>query len=404
MNINSLTTFTSPKYPHLMWVEVESSDGFKGVGETYYWPEASSSYVHEAIAPILMDGSSLCVEKLVQLFLRNRLTSGRMSLETRAFSAVECALVDIEAQRAGSCLGGFLGGTVRDKIRVYNTGGSRLSFAELEAFLSNLKSQGVNAFKITPYHQYVEETSGAYISRRDLEEARSSLFEIRDSLGPDADLMIEMGCRWQPYAARQIMQSIKDLQVLWVEDPIVVDSPQTLGDLRRECGVPLAVSEYTATIHGLTEYYRQGAVDVVMIDVGWVGGIMEARKVATIAEQHRRPVTFHDFTGPLAYILGAHMSCVTPNAFIQESATDFYSTWYLDVVDTLPDLSSGYVSPPRGKGIGVQFTEKFRSDANTQTRTSSVKSTGGSRWQTLDALGYIFAESNLLHLDRPAKT
>ncbi|MEO0399336.1 MAG: mandelate racemase/muconate lactonizing enzyme family protein [Pseudomonadota bacterium] len=400
MQIQSVTSYTSPKYPHLMWVEVETKDGFTGLGETYYWPEASSAYVHEAIAPILMDESSICVEKLVQLFLRNRLTSGRMSLETRAFSAVECALIDIEAKRAKQSLGEFLGGTVRDKIRVYNTGGSRLSFDALETFLSGLKAEGVSAFKITPYHQYVEATSGQYIGRRELEEARTNLMAMRDSLGDDVELMIEMGCRWQPYAARQIMNSIRELQVLWVEDPIVIDSPKTLGDLRRECGVPLAVSEYTATIHGLTEYYNQSAVDVVMIDVGWVGGVMEARKVATIAEQHRRPVTFHDFTGPLAYVLGAQMSCVVPNAFIQESATDFYSTWYLDVVDQLPHLNAGFVSPPTGDGVGAALTDTFKRDGQTRIQTSRQNATGGSRWQTLDALGYVFAESNLLHLDR----
>lgn len=398
MFVRDITTYTSARYPHLMWVEVTSGDGLVGFGETYYWPSAAAAYIHEAIAPILLEGKSIALEELVQLFLRNRLNSGRMSLETRAFSAIETALVDIEAQRRKQTLVEWLGGAVRDSMRVYNTGGSRFALRDLPSFLLELKAQGVTAFKITPFHHFAERTRGTYMRRADLVEARSGLRALREAVGDDVDLMIELGCRWQPYGAAQICKLLNEFDLLWIEDPIVLDSPQSLGALRKISTNPFAVSEYVATMHGLTEYYRSEAVDVVMIDVSWVGGVHEARKVAAIAESHRKPVTFHDFTGPLAYVLGSHMSSVVPNVLIQESATDFYSTWYAEVVTALPELQQGFVSPPRGLGVGTTLTDLLKRASDT-TRRSSTASSATSRWAVMDALGYIYAQSNLLHLN-----
>jgi L-alanine-DL-glutamate epimerase-like enolase superfamily enzyme len=92
-----------------------------------------------------------------------------------------------------------------------------------------------------------------------------------------------------------------------------------------------------------------------MLDLSWVGGISEARKIATMAEAYHLPVAPHDCTGPVVLIASVHVSLNAPNALVQESVRAFYSGWYQELVTELPEIRNGYIHPMTGPGLGTRL-------------------------------------------------
>ena len=115
----------------------------------------------------------------------------------------------------------------------------------------------------------------------------------------------------------------------------------------------------------------RGGAQIVVFDVGWVGGITEARKVAALAEAFERPVAPHDCTGPVVYTAATHLSMHLPNAMIQESVRAFWSGWYGELVTALPVIEDGMVAPPVGPGLGTALRPEVFERADARIRSTA---------------------------------
>jgi galactonate dehydratase len=112
------------------------------------------------------------------------------------------------------------------------------------------------------------------------------------------------------------------------------------------------------TLGGLASFrtlLEMRAARVIMFDLGWVGGITEAVRVASLAQAHDLAIAPHDCTGPVVLTASAHLVRNAPNALMQETVRAYYSGWYRDVVTEMPDISGGQISPPPGPGLGTQL-------------------------------------------------
>jgi L-alanine-DL-glutamate epimerase-like enolase superfamily enzyme len=123
---------------------------------------------------------------------------------------------------------------------------------------------------------------------------------------------------------------------------------------------------------------RDGA-RILIFDVGWVGGITTARKVAALAEAHERPVAPHDCTGPVVYAAATHLSLHLRNAILQESMRAFWDGWYREFVTALPVIERGMVSAPPGPGLGLELRpEVFEpGDVNIRSTTKEERHVTG---------------------------
>jgi galactonate dehydratase len=92
------------------------------------------------------------------------------------------------------------------------------------------------------------------------------------------------------------------------------------------------------------------AAGVVMLDLGWCGGVSEAKKIATMTEAYQLPVAQHDCTGPVVLTASTHLSINAPNAFIQETVRAYYAGWYRDLLTTLPSVADGHITRRQGRG------------------------------------------------------
>ena len=114
------------------------------------------------------------------------------------------------------------------------------------------------------------------------------------------------------------------------------------------------------------------AVDVVMLDLSWCGGLTEARKIAALAEAYARPLAPHDCTGPVALLAGLHLALHAPTAIFQEVVRAYLSTWYRDLVSDLPKIDGGRVQAPQGTGLCTKLNPAVMRRGDATVRVSGA--------------------------------
>jgi galactonate dehydratase len=135
----------------------------------------------------------------------------------------------------------------------------------------------------------------------------------------------------------------------------------------RVCG-----SENLGTRAWYREAFGRGAIDVAHFDIGWIGGISEARKIAALAETFDRPIAPHDCTGPVQLVANTHLVMSTPNALILETVRAHYRGYYQSLVMALPRIEGGFAWPMSGPGLGTKLQPDLRGRHDVTVRRSAL--------------------------------
>jgi galactonate dehydratase len=184
--------------------------------------------------------------------------------------------------------------------------------------------------------------------------------------------MVELHTLWNMPMAKRIMAALEEINPFWFEDPIRMNNADALAELARSTRVPITASETLATRAAYREFISRGAIGIVMPDLSWIGGISEARKVASYAEAHHLPVAPHDCTGPVTYTASVHLALNAPNTLVQESVRSFYSGWYKEIVTDLPQMKDGYIHPMNGRGLGTKLLPDLTKRPDARIRRSAA--------------------------------
>ncbi|MDE0951182.1 MAG: mandelate racemase/muconate lactonizing enzyme family protein [Halioglobus sp.] len=393
MKVSKIETLRLKEFANLCWVQVHTDEGVVGLGETFMGAAAVEAYIHETVAPYLLGKDPLQIDRHWRE-LYGYLGFRSTGVEMRGNSAVDIALWDLWGKATNQPVYQLLGGKCRDSIRTYNTcagynyirtadgqktgnfglpAGEALGpYEDLEAFLyradelaESLLAEGITAMKIWPFDSAAEASNGQSISNSDLDKALEPFAKIRDAVGNRMEIMVECHSLWNLPSAIKISRALEPYQPTWIEDPVKMDSLSTIQEFRQRTTIPVCASETIATRWGYRDLLEKQATDFVMPDLGWVGGISEAKKVATMAEAWHLPLAPHDCTGPVVFAASCHLSINAPNAVIQESVRALYTGWYTEVMESLPVVSGGMIRPPEGPGLGTELkSEVFeRADA-----------------------------------------
>jgi len=388
LKITKIETLVLDDIGPYAWVQLHTDTGLVGLGETTFHPHSVAAFVKEALAPELLGEDPLDIERHWQtMYTMSRMTSNR-GVNMCALSAVDMALWDIFGQAVGQPLYQVLGGRFRESIRIYNTcAGSRPGqpagqWDDLAAqwerpgeLAESLLSEGVTAMKVWPFDRYAGKTNGQFIGAQDLEAATRPFHEIREAVGDQMDIALELHNRWNLPAAIQIARAVEPYSPMWFEDCMVMDNVEALLELKRSTTVPVCVSETLSTRWGFREVLEKLATDIVMIDIGWVGGLSEARKIGYAAETYKLPYAPHDCTGPVTLMASVHLCMHLPNAVIQETVRAFLRTWYGEIADPLPEIRDGHISAPRSPGLGMKLRPEVFSRADARVTVSDLVST-----------------------------
>lgn len=382
MKITALETVQLPHLNNIIWVRVHTDEGVVGLGETFRGAYAVARYIHTEIAPQLIGRDPLEIDAISKLLTESYVGFRSSGVEMRAASAVDIALWDILGKVAGLPVHQLLGGLSRPKIRTYNTcagytynkQGARRYIGDQDhtkegpyedqiafhrdagALAQSLLEEGISAMKIWPFDPFAVASGGNFIHKAYLDKALLPFRQIRDAVGDRMEVMVELHSMWDLPAALAIARGLQEFRPFWAEDPIKMQDTDALMIYAQRSGLPVCASETVATRAQFLEILRKGAVDYVMLDISWCGGLSEAKKISTMAEAFQRPIAPHDCTGPVVFAASIHLSLNAPNAVFQESVRAYYSSWYRDLVTVMPRIENGHIYPFEGAGLGLELT------------------------------------------------
>ena len=226
--------------------------------------------------------------------------------------------------------------------------------------------------KVWPFDEYARATGGHDIAARDLDAGLDVLRQIRAAVGEAMDVMVELHAVWHLPAAVRIAKAVEPFAPYWFEDAVKGDDLDAAARFAASTHVPVAMGETLAGRQAFASMIRLDAARILMFDVGWVGGLTEAKKVTTLAESHDLPIAPHDCTGPVVFTAGTNLSLNAPNALLQETVRAYYTGWYRDIVTELPTVSGGYVTAPAGPGLGTALRPGVAARQDARVRVTSA--------------------------------
>lgn len=336
---------------NLTIVAVQTDDGIEGVGEVRMLnhTDALLGYLHEAVPRHVLGSDPFDVESLVQRMSKSDYARpGEIAMS--AIAAVEIACWDIKGKALGQPVYRLLGGAVRDRIRAYANGWYQVARVpdEFHAAARRVIDRGYRALKVDPFGEAEGDLTGSERALSlDLAEA------VRDAIGPDAELMIEMHGRFTPRTALSLARDLERLNPAWIEEPVPPDNPKALAWVAARAGLPVAAGERTHVRSEFRELFERQAVDIVQPDITMCGGLWEARKISAWAESYQVLVAPHNVGGAISTAAALHLAACTPNFTIQENFNDFSEDYVLAAAPGNPGVADGHFALPAGPGLGV---------------------------------------------------
>jgi galactonate dehydratase len=196
--------------------------------------------------------------------------------------------------------------------------------------------------------------------------------KVRNRVGEKIDIMVEFHSMWQLTPAIKIAKALAPFGTFWHEDPIKMDSLASLKRYAVVSPAPICASETLGSRWAFRDLLETDAVGVVMFDLGWCGGLSEARKIAAIAEAWHLAIAPHDCTGPVVFTASTHLALNATNALVQESVRAFYNGWYAEVMSAVPKVKDGFVTVPEGLGLGCELVPEIDKRFSVLRRSSSA--------------------------------
>jgi galactonate dehydratase len=314
MRIESVTPIFIDRY---LFVEIATDTGLVGLGESGAWGfQEGTAATIERFAEYLVGQDPLKIEHHWQYLYRWTHFTGAVVMG--AISAIDIALWDISGKHFDAPVHALLGGSVRDRARVYyHVFGETTE--ELCDGIADAKRQGYTAVgHLTPFVDAPREEPYFETHVRKIEDATEAVRRYREVAGKDMDLCIEIHRRLAPYEAVQLGLAIQDSTPLFIEDPVLPDNLDEMAYVASKINIPIATGERFTSLWEFQMLIARGAVQMVRPDVCIVGGITGARKVAALAEASHIGVVPHNPLSPVSTAACLQIAATAPNFVLQE--------------------------------------------------------------------------------------
>ena len=342
---------------NLIFVKVETDAGIHGWGEAYSQYDRDTAVMAQlnALGPYMVGRSPFDIKHFTQ-FAFDDYAARRGSVELFcAISGIEQALWDIVGKAAQQPVYNLLGGKYREKIRVYANGWS-YGMKEPDDYAraaEKVVKMGFTAMKFDP----LPSPWRTYIPKEHEKRAVRIVKAIRDAVGPDVDLLLEQHRRLAPMHAIRLDKQLAEFDLYWMEESCQAEYPDELAQIRREIGIPVVIGEATYTKTGFRPLLEKRSADILNPDVACVGGILELKEIAAMAEPFLVAMSPHNYNSTLVALASTvHASATMPNFIITE--------YFLPFVDFCDRISpnqlkpkNGYIDLPTAPGLGVDVNE-----------------------------------------------
>ncbi|MCY3710063.1 MAG: mandelate racemase/muconate lactonizing enzyme family protein [Caldilineaceae bacterium] len=359
MKISKVTPMVlGTEWRNLTIVKVETDDGLVGVGECRALNRTDGvlGYLSEAAPRYILGEDPFNVEALVARMFREDF--GRAGEITQTVTALlEVACWDIIGKALDQPVYKLLGGAVRHQIKGYANGwytGERTP-DEFHAAAKRVLDKGYKALKFDPFG------AGFYEMERDEKNYVIGLVEaVRDAVGPDVEILIEMHGRFNPVTAVEFARELARFKPSWLEEPVPpenIAAQKKAADAIAPLGIPVATGERLHTMYEYRELFELQACDIIQPDITHFGGILNTKKLAAWAEAYYMLIAPHNVGGPISTAAALHLAACTPNFKIQEHFNDFAEAYVKQAAPGNPEIEDGYFALPSGPGLGVTLDE-----------------------------------------------
>ena len=340
---------------NLAFVVVRTDDGLEGVGEVRMinQTDALLGYLGEAVPNHVLGADPFAIEALVQRLWRSEYArAGGIAMS--ALAVIEIACWDVVGKALEQPVYRLLGGPVRDRIKAYANGWYTVERTpeEFHEAARRVVDRGYRALKLDPFGSGTVELEPEERSR-----AVALVEAVRDAIGPDAELLIEMHGRFAPAAALAISRDLEPFRPSWIEEPVPPDNLRALARVTERSNIPVATGERIHARPEFRELFELQAADVVQPDPTMCGGLAETRKISAWAEAYYVQVAPHNVGGPVSTAAALHLAACTPNFKIQEHFNDFAESYVKEAAPGNPEVIDGYFALPDGPGLGVELDE-----------------------------------------------
>jgi galactonate dehydratase len=351
MKIGKIETFYVP--PRWLFVRVEADEGAVGWGEASL--EGHAEAVEGAFAALrdrFLGHDPYRIEDVFQIGYRGGFYRGGPVLMS-ALAGLEQALWDLKGRALGLPAWEMMGGRVRDRIRAYAwIGGDRPH--EIGEAAAARRAQGFSAVKMNATAEL------DWIGTPKSFDEVVARVEAAQAAGMDVGL--DFHGRVHRPMAKQLARALEPLGLLFIEEPLLSENPEGLAQLAQLVSTPIALGERLHSRWDFRPFFEAGAVDIVQPDLSHCGGILEARRIAAMAEAYDVAVAPHCPLGPLALAACLQLAATAPNAALQELSLGIHynvgGDLYTFVTDPAPLTAvDGWLPVPSGAGLGVEIDE-----------------------------------------------
>ncbi len=374
MKLESLETFIVGNPPpgfggrYFQFVKLKTACGIEGVGEVYaasFGPAATVAMIEDVFQRRLEGADPFRIEH----FFRNAYGSGFTQRPDTAMAGVvsglEMAMWDIIGKALDRPVYDLLGGRVHERLRSYTYlyPGADQDAAEFygdaeasAARAAELVAEGFTAIKFDPAGQYTA-FDGRQPDMESLDRSEAFCRQIREAVGTKADLLFGTHGQFTAAGAIRLAKRLEPYDPLWFEEPVPPDSPEEMAKVARATSVPIATGERLCTKWEFARVLEAGAAAILQMNLGRVGGLLEAKKIAGMAEAWHGQIAPHLYCGPVVGAANIQLAATCPNFLILEGIGK-WDGFHADLLKTPIRWEDGYVIPPTAPGLGVELNEE----------------------------------------------
>ncbi len=349
------TTVVGTPWRELTFVELTTDTGLVGLSEVRMVNKTETllACIRELSARYLIGTDPFDVERLAwNMQWAEYGRAGEVSQSTLA--AFEVACWDLIGQALGVPVWKLLGGRFRDRVPAYANGWYQAERepAAVAELARGAVGRGYRALKLDPFGAATAELPAP-------EQRRSAAIveAVREAVGPDVQLMLEMHGRFTPATACRVAALLEPYQPEWLEEPVPPYNPTALRTVRAATSLPIATGERVHTVAEFHELIGGGLVDVIQADLTHIGGFLAMKRLAGWADAYHLVIAPHNVCGPVGTAANLQLAVSTPNYKVLEHFNDFADPWVGDLVDHAPrvDPADGCFTLPGRPGLGVRL-------------------------------------------------
>ena len=338
------------RWRNCVFAHVATDEGIKGIGEgsLEYQPQAVAAAIEQLVRRYVIGQSAFSIERVFNDILRNEFMRG--PIINSAIAAVEMAMWDIVGKALDRPIYDLLGGRIHEALPAYANAwyGAATTPADMEKAARAVADKGYRGLKFDPFGN-----AGRDPEAREVHQAIDLVAAVRQGVGPGVDVLIDAHGRFSVGAAIDICRKLEPFDLYWMEEPVDAENAGALAAVGRGIKTRLATGERCTSRYLLQSLLATNEVDVLQPDIIHVGGILEGKKIAAIADSAYIPVSFHNPFGPVATAAAIQLDVCTSNFVMQESFCEYDVPMRFDLLEHAPRPRGGRYEISDRPGLGV---------------------------------------------------